>query len=144
MLDKFQSPGLPAPSPELTPDRARSLEMLKLAHATCAGQDAGWDAWAGAFLKRGGAPPLGTVAMPVAADAYLRGLQAGLKAHVPVEAERIAETKVEFEVLSLKALVRMEIAVAMGALIVNNADKGRKAMDECQRGLVRLGVPVIV
>lgn len=129
-------------APDLSPSSARAATLLRRAHAHCNGDDAAWDAWAGAVIDSKGQHNNATISAPLVTDAFLRGLQVGLKAHLPVDSEVLDTVKVKFERLTLKAYVRQEVARAYAALAIGELTIISEACRNGELALKKLGVTI--
>lgn len=129
-------------APDLSPASARAATLLRRAHAHCAGDDAAWDGWAAAVIDSKGQHNNATISAPLVTDAFLRGLQVGLKAHLPVDSEELEAAKIKFERLTLKAYVRQETARSYAALAIGELTIITEACRNGEQALKKLGVTV--
>lgn len=120
---------------------ARCAVLIRRTHAFAAGDDRAWDSWASLVIERKGLGNNASAAMPLVTDAFLRGVQFGLKAHLPVDPEILQDATAKFGRISLKAYARQECARAFTALGLGDNSGVNEACRNGEKALDSLGAP---
>lgn len=127
---------------DLTPHMLRIKGIINKAVSLCKGEDHAWDAWALRHSAIKGGMLNGIAGLPMATDAYIRGLQAGLKAHIPImETDEFAKKRLKFAGLIARSAIRFSV-VEMVSKSVQTDEQSQKdvleAMKMAEDGFKRL------
>ncbi len=124
---------------DLTPHSLRVQGLVKKVAERCSGEDAVFDVWAKRHLATQGGMMNGIAGLPLATDAYARGLQAGLKAHIPIaDDEHFQQKRLEFGELIARSVARYTIINAVSKIITEDEKGVLQSCDACEESLKRL------
>lgn len=126
------------PPIDFAPIAARVQGLIRRASEIARGDDQVWDIWITRHLGSPNGALNAIAGLPMATDAFMRGLQAGLKAHIPIESEQFAEKRREFSALISKAMIRYASVDAATNVISKDAKAVLEAVSKAEMAFKRL------
>lgn len=112
----------------------RVQALIVQAAEVCKGEDPVWDVWIVQHLGRPEGALNGIAGLPMATDAYMRGLHHGLKAHIPIaDTEEFAAKRNEFAAYIARAAVRYGVVEAASKVILGDEKAIKEGVETCNR-----------